>query len=662
MNTYFRKKIIFLAVFLLGALTSCTDYLDKSPLSDIDANKAFKDFRNFQGFTEELYNCVPVVTASDYHNNWNWGEDEYWNPSETRLFAYYVDQGNYWGWNTAGYTWLRGAGDDDYTYSNDRFDKGKLWGLSWYGIRKANIGIANLAKMTGTDEEKKLIAGQLYFFRGWFHFMLMQYWGGLPYIGTVLPSDQSPKLARLSYQATADSVALDFQKAADLLPVDWDQTPSGQTTQGNNDQRINKIMALAYLGKNYLWAGSPLMNNESTGSPTYNKDYCKKAANAFGQALKLCDDTKYYELIPFSNYSDIFYTYNLSYKVPGKTTVNSHTYREAIFTENLSNLTDNRWRWNQVNDYRPPTIKGTGIKVYPTANYVDYYGMANGLPITDVTVADQGVGGSGYTPEYPWRNRDPRFYTDIIYDGVQCVSVSSVGKVQEGGKPDSLRIYASLFGNETGTSPLSGKYRQIASPGGNGQNAVFTGYMNRKFTSQYNNDWDPYLDNFAVALSFMRLADVYLMYAEAAAQASGSPSGKADNYELTAVGAVNKIRDRVKPDGSMRLADKFTVDNDAFMSELRRERAVELSFEGHRFTDLRRWMLLLQRPYTLKKTVYFDRGMPSKQVYADPQNARVQNLREAVLFERNLSEKHYWLPFLQDDVNMYKEFKQNPGW
>ncbi len=441
MNTYFRKTFIFLALILGILLSSCSDYLDKSPLSDLDSEDAFKDYKNFQGFTEELYNCIPVVTASDYHNNWNWGEDEYWNPSETRLFAYYVDQGNYWGWNTAGYTWLRTAGDADYTYSTTRTDKGRLWGLSWYGIRKANIGLANLDKLTGTDEQKNLIAGQLYFFRGWFHFMLMQYWGGLPYIGKVLPSDQSPKLPRLSYQATADSVALDFQKAADLLPVDWDQTAVGVDTKGNNDLRINKIMALAYLGKNLLWAGSPLMNNESTGSPTYNKEYCKKAADAFAQALKLCDDTKYYELIPFSNYSQIFYTYNQNYRLPGKATVDGHVYRESIFMENLSDITNNRWRWNQVNDYRPPTIKGTGIKVYPTANYVDYYGMANGLPIPDITQVDAE---SGYTPEYPWRSRDPRFYNDIIFDGVQCVNnISNVGK-------DSLRIYASLFGDAAG--------------------------------------------------------------------------------------------------------------------------------------------------------------------------------------------------------------------
>jgi hypothetical protein len=38
------------------------------------------------------------------------------------------------------------------------------------------------------------------------------------------------------------------------------------------------------------------------------------------------------------------------------------------------------------------------------------------------------------------------------------------------------------------------------------------------------------------------------------------------------------------------------------------------------------------------------------------------NLREEVVIERQFGERHYWFPFLRDDVNLYPEFKQNPGW
>jgi len=96
------------------------------------------------------------------------------------------------------------------------------------------------------------------------------------------------------------------------------------------------------------------------------------------------------------------------------------------------------------------------------------------------------------------------------------------------------------------------------------------------------------------------------------------------------------------------------------LGEVRRERAVELSFEGHRFNDLRRWRLLIEKPYTLKKSVEFDRTGTFNTT--DATQNRVANLRETVILERKFSEKHYWLSLKNVDVNMYVEFPQNPGW
>lgn len=118
------------------------------------------------------------------------------------------------------------------------------------------------------------------FFRAWWHFELMTYWGGLPYVDQVLDATQELNLPRLSYQECADKAAADFRRAADLLPIDWDKTSIGKATEGKNQLRVNKIMALGYLGKNYLWAGSPLMKNGAQlgGANAYNYDeeYCKK--------------------------------------------------------------------------------------------------------------------------------------------------------------------------------------------------------------------------------------------------------------------------------------------------------------------------------------------------------------------------------------------------
>ena len=109
------------------------------------------------------------------------------------------------------------------------------------------------------------------------------------------------------------------------------------------------------------------------------------------------------------------------------------------------------------------------------------------------------------------------------------------------------------------------------------------------------------------------------------------------------------------------VADSYTNDLEKFMSEVRRERAVELAFEGHRFHDLRRWKLLTEYPYNIKTMQKFDRA-EAFDPEADPKERKVVNFREEIVTQRKLSSKHYWLPFKTEDVTIYPEFYQNPGW
>lgn len=622
-----NKMKRLLAVLLTTAgLLSCNKFLDRTPQSIIASDDAFKNFTNFQGFTEELYHCIPDFTNAYWTNSWNWGEDEIQSTARDFHFVVKIDNGDFWGWQSQFDGWQAGWMDRNTTSTDDdRFSK-SLWKLGWYGIRKANMGLENIDKLTdATQEEKDLIKGQLLFFRGWFHFMFIQYFGGLPYVDRVLPGDEKLTLPRLKYSECADKAAADFRAAANLLPVNWDNTTAGKRTLGKNQLRINKIMALGYLGKNYLWAGSPLMNYESTGSKTYNTEYCKKAAQAFAELLQLCESGQAaYSLVPFARYSTNFYTTGQNWAMPGGTEA---IFRGPYFGANGSN-------WGTSKQYQPaPQLEGGDVKFLPTANYVDYYGMANGLPITDITKADAV---SGYDPQRPWKGRDPRFYNDIVYDGVKCI---------QGATTDESSRYANLF--------TGGNYRDIST-------GSRTGYLLYKFipitANKYDNGYS-YDKGLNIHLPYMRLADVYLMYAEAAAQAYGGAAGKDPGYSKTAVDAINFIRDRA---GVGHVAASFLSSPDAFMSEVRRERAVELSFEGHRFNDLRRWLLLTQSPYTLKKSVEFDRAGAINT--SDPKENRVLNLREVVILERKFSDKHYWLPLKNADANMYAEFAQNPGW
>lgn len=241
-----------LSALALTGSVSCTDYLDKAPNSDIAETVPYQNFRNFQGFVEELYNRIPVISNTDYHTCFNYGEEEYWEPQETRLFARSVDYGDFWGFTTCYYTF---PSNRAYNWAAPRADKGNIWSNAWYSIRKANIGLSKLDQLVdATQEERDLIKGQLLFFRGFFHYLIMEWWGGMPYIDYAIGADEVPALPRETWQACADKCAADLAEAARLLPIDWDKTAAERpllatTTCAPTRSWLSPIRAKCFSGQ-----------------------------------------------------------------------------------------------------------------------------------------------------------------------------------------------------------------------------------------------------------------------------------------------------------------------------------------------------------------------------------------------------------------------------
>ena len=224
----------------------------------------------------------------------------------------------------------------------------------------------------------------------------------MPYIKRVLDPTESlitDEFSRLNFQETAKLMAEDFRAAADLLPNHWDLSGPGQETLGHNMNRINKFHALGYLGKALLYAASPMINEEATGNNSYDPDLAAQAANAFGELLKLADETGIYKLEPWETRTDNFW--KLNYQKPGGTEVSMYP---TIYERG-------RVRWSAIGATVPSSFglnSGSDADV-PAHNYVQNYGMENGLPLDDPE--------SGYDPNDPWTGREPRFYVDIVKDG-----------------------------------------------------------------------------------------------------------------------------------------------------------------------------------------------------------------------------------------------------
>jgi hypothetical protein len=156
-----------------------------------------------------------------------------------------------------------------------------------------------------------------------------------------------------------------------------------------------------------------------------------------------------------------------------------------------------------------------------------------------------------------------------------------------------------------------------------------TGYFMKKFISPLENDWyygtpqpQPYIQ--------IRYAEVLLNYAEACL---------ALGEEGLARSAMNEIRSRAgMPD------IPASESGDALLQHYRNERRVELAFEGHRFFDVRRW-LIAPEAYVPAKGVAFDYSEYTE-IVVDP--------------NRKWNNSHYLIPIQRTEINKNTALTQNP--
>ena len=574
---------------------SCSSYLDKEADSTISGDTPFKNFRNFQGFVEEIYNCIPDKEKCNWCPSWNWGDDEVFNTAANDRMTNQVDLGNFRAWMNYPHNWLYIPGASSTATGDGSPKQHGLWQHSWYCIRKANVGLKALENgmlVNATQEEKDLIAGQLYFFRAWWHFELINWFGGLPYIDKAFEANDPLDLPRLTYQECAMKAAEDFRKAADLLPINWDDTAAGKATSGKNMLRINKVMALAYLGKCYLWMSSPLMEHGAqtggTNTYNYNQEFAQKAADAFGELLDLVETGQTQYALAEFNYTDIynhqkspeaatsfsdnFYTRKQNWKQPGTV--------EAIFRGPSPDFNGSNWNTTKVFG---PKVEGLvahdNVIHQPTANAVEMYGMANGLRLDDKN------GEGAYDEKHPFQGRDPRFYHDIVFDGFKYLN----------GEPGTWAHlqYCELY--------TGGNVRSV-------DLGSRTGYFIQKLVPHTANsvdleyNWGSALHTY---LPYMRLADVYLVLAEAKVLLG-------QTADPDALNAFNAVHQRAIPTAAAKTSLSF--------DDIWKERRLELACEGDRWYDFVRLAYYnperaISEIKAQRRNVYWNLNLTFKQYY-----------------------------------------------
>ncbi len=279
-----------------------------------------------------------------------------------------------------------------------------------------------------------------------------------------------------------------------------------------------------------------------------------------------------------------------------------------------------------MNDYKNQTIiefcnvnDGGWSAFVPIQDLVDAYEMSNGLTIEEAKASGQ------YDPVHPFKDRDPRFYSTILFPGADWANIQGVE-----------RIYNTLDIKINGEDNKD----HIA----HSNNSSKTGYSLRK----YMNPLSQYTDanNTGLDLILFRYAEVLLAKAEALIEL---------NQKLS---VATDLIDEVRTRAGMPATDRTKYNDQAKLRELlRRERRVEFAFEGLRRTDLMRWGL------TLKKlngpvygcnlgTVHMDKSIPQTERAELYIGDNYLNLIE------NRSAKNVYMPIPQSEIDVNPEIKQ----
>jgi hypothetical protein len=224
------KHIALSMFFALGGLTSCDDYLKTVPSDFLSPVNYYN--------TEEQLN---FARASVYESL---NAGALYGTYAAYLLAWDADGGYM---NRASLT----AGPWNYFYSTADAYLSGLWSNLWGGINRANVVLQNLDKNPEISKDvRDRIRGEVHFLRGYYYFMLVQYFGGVPIKTTPTASVNEVSQERNSVKEVYDLVVSDMEKAETLVP--------GIKAVGNSGT-VNKSAVRGILARvNLTMAGHPL--------------------------------------------------------------------------------------------------------------------------------------------------------------------------------------------------------------------------------------------------------------------------------------------------------------------------------------------------------------------------------------------------------------------
>ena len=640
--TIFKTFILILCI----SLASCQEYLNVVPDNIPTVDHAFKNRHEAEGF---LYGCFSFLPsfAEAGSNPALLGGDEVWYIDPVTGMSprlWYIargDQGtnaplaNYWG--------SKQNGDD--------LKGGKAM---FTALSDCNIFLENIHKPYDlTEEERTRWVAEVKFLKAFYHFWLFRMYGPIPLIKENLPiSSTSEEVQR--YREPVDEVV---SYIASLLDEAASDLPLQIEDLMNDLGRPTQPMALAVKAQLLTLAASPLFNGNPDYADitdnrgihlfpqSYSADKWKTAADALKTAIDVAHEAGH-DLFDFkqTNYaSKLNEKTILAMQVRGAAT--ERWNKEIIWGDSNSN-TDNLQR-----ACHPIFMGGQGTgglrKCYaPPLRIVEQFYTENGVPIEEdkdwvgidpmgiktASASDKLYIQEGFETINLHFKREARFYGSIIFDGGTFYGNSRTTT------DNNLWVTKLKFGNISGGNTPTDRHSS-------------TGYLCKKmihYLSSVPDNSDQFTQH-RYAFPIIRLADLYLMYAEALNEWKATPDQEVYEY-------IDKVRARTGLEGVVKSWQKHSLTPDKPKNKegmreiIRRERMNELAFEGVRFWDLKRWKLA---------ETYLNKPIRGLNIMGETAQDFYQ---VKTVYQLKYAKKDYLWPIKQSVLLRNKNLVQNLNW
>lgn len=616
MRNKFKLILVALSALVMSCDLSDLYDLDEITGSNQDETAVYNDPSKAQALVDQIYALIPSFGVVRYNGHLSAFSDEAIEKSAL-------------GFNLGSISSSSIPGFED------------MWSGSYRAIRTANKVLENIKKMPLSDQHnfteatRDYMINQVRCLRAYFYAELIRCYGGVPVVTESVKNiyEETTGIPRQTLDSTVNFVVGELDTIAPLLP---------RNVGGRDFGRVTRGFALSIKSRLLLYMASPLFNGPGAdGDGNLYVSYGSHDPSRWEKALEAAKD-----VVTLGQYS-LFNSTTINNSMSVYANIFFLDRGHASMFERIFSYQRPKGNyWNNL--FLPLTFRTSAgwPHIFPSYNAHIAFDMQDGKkPIVDLVENGDGTYTEVinpastvhvYDPNEPYKKRDSRYYDCILFNQAKYRDLT-------------CDIFTPYPGHET-----------VGSGKENENYNVKTGFYLRKFVN-------PSLDIKGANqqgfedFPIYRYAEILLNYAEALNQVHG-PNVRPAGYPYTAVQVVNLIRARAKSKvfGQERYrptlnlgmpALSTSISKEELAEAIRHERRIELMFEGHRFFDVRRWMIA---PQTEKNIYYYDIRKKSDGTFV----YNVKKFHTRVFLEPQM----YLLPIPFSEIQINKNCPQNPGW